>query len=479
MKKLYIYILFSLLTAGLNAQGFGSVGVLDPISAGMASTYTANLSGVYAVGKNPANIILPRDENFEIATVFPFPNVGVFAGTDFITIDELNYFFGGVDNASGERVGRYLNAEDKDRLRALFDRGGIVSGTFTGSLFNIVINAGRNTGTFGFSINENVASYGDLPESVVNLVLDGNPIGYVYEFSGSKLNAVWMRDYTLSYARDFRDVFRGFRNFNIGISLRYIQGFALVKSDYIKSTIETGENGELITNGDFLGYAAFSDDFNIEYDFDSTFVDNGNSFSPFPSPSGSGFGFDLGVSARMSDKLTIGVALTGIGGITWNQNVAEFKSDAVLTFDDLTNEDEVDSLFDEILGDGKYITEITSKLPAVLRIGVAFDVHNYFRKGDFPGTLVAAIDYNQGLNYTAIGTTKPRISIGAEWRPAEVIPIRTGFSFGGRFGFAWSFGTGVDLGLFEFNISAYNFRTLLMANSAEAVSFAIGSRWKF
>jgi hypothetical protein len=479
MMKLYIYIIFLFITASLNAQGFGSVGVLDPISAGMANTYTTSLTGVYAVGKNPANIILDRGENFEIATVFPFPNVGVFAGTDFISIDEINYFFGGIDNGNGERVARYLNAEDKERLRQLFDRGGVVSGAFTASLFNVVINTGRYSGTFGFSINENIASYADLPESVVDLALDGNPVGYSYEFNGSKINAVWMRDYTLSYARDFRDVFWGFRNFNIGISLRYIQGFALIKSDYIKSSIVTGEEGELITSGDFLGYSAFSKDFNIEYDFDSSFVDNGSSFSTFPSPSGNGFGMDIGLSARVSDKLSFGVALTGIGSIKWNHNVAEFKSDAVLTFDDLTNKDEVDSLFDEVIGDGKFINEITTELPAVLRLGVAFDVHKYFRKGNFPGTLVVAIDYNQGLNYTAIGTTKPRFSIGAEWRPAYVIPIRTGFSFGGRFGFAWSFGTGLDLGLFEFNISAYNFRTLLMANSAEAVSFALGSRWKF
>lgn len=476
MKKVILTILFFQVI--ILSQGYGSVGVSDAIAAGMGNTYTSNVTGIYAVGKNPANITLDRNINVEFAAILPFPNVGIYAGTDFINVNDINYFFGGVTNEQGKKVGRYLTENDKERLKKLFEQGGMTSGIISANLFNIIINGGRDAGTFGFSINDNAASFFDLPESIIDLALEGNPVGDVYNFGDSKMDAVWIRDYTFSYSRDFRDLIRGFRNFNVGFSLRIIQGFAMAKTDYVKTTLETGENSELIINGDYRAYAAFSDDFNIEYDFDSTKTDSENKFSVFPSSAGSGIGFDFGIATQVDDKWKLAASVTGIGHVKWNKNVAEYSSGEAIIIDDITDKDELDSLWDKVKGEGKYISEVKTDLPLVLRIGASLEVHKLFGKHTFPGTMTAAIDYNQGFNNTAMGTKKGRVSLGVEWRPAKVIPLRTGFSFGGRLGFAWSLGTGIDLGLFEFNIAAFNFESLVAANSAKKASLAIGSRWR-
>ncbi|MBU1100611.1 MAG: hypothetical protein KKA84_09425 [Bacteroidetes bacterium] len=474
-----IILMLGLISATIYSQGFGTSSISDPVSAGMGNTYTSNVSGTYAIGKNPANILLGRRGAIEIATVLPLPNMTVMAGTDFLSLNEFKYFFGGVTNEQGETVSRHLTEDDKTRLKNLFDGGGFFSGSASVSLLNVVFKISREVGAFGFSINENVGAFFDFPESIVDLALDGNTIGSVYDFSGSRLDMVWMRDYTLTYARDFRDVFRGFRNLYIGASMKFVQGFAMAHTDHISTLFETGSNSEIITRGNLLGYASFSKDLGVNYDFDTTNTNQANDFTPFPSPAGSGVGFDFGVTAKVNDKLTLAFALTGLGSIKWNNNVAEYSSDVALVFDDISDEATRDSLFDQVTGDGRYISSVETELPSAIRFGASLNVERFFEKGNFPGTLLVALDYNQGLNNTSMSSKKARVSIGAEWMPNEMFPIRTGFSFGGIYGFAWSFGLGLNLGLLEFNISAFNFTSLLQANDAEKITLSLGSRWRF
>ena len=66
IKKLNFYILFlSLFPVSLYAQGGGSSGVTDAVSAGLANSSTATSKGIYCIGKNPANLIYNQDEQIE------------------------------------------------------------------------------------------------------------------------------------------------------------------------------------------------------------------------------------------------------------------------------------------------------------------------------------------------------------------------------------------------------------------------------
>ncbi len=75
-------------------------------------------------------------------------------------------------------------------------------------------------------------------------------------------------------------------------------------------------------------------------------------------------------------------------------------------------------------------------------------------------------------------SVNPRISVGGEWKPMDWIPyIRTGFSFGGNFGFHWAFGLGFRADMLEFNIATTDLQTLIAPNSSKYISVSIGSSW--
>ena len=475
MKKNIIISISFIFAITLNAQSGGSVGVTDAISAGMANTYITTSTGVYSVGKNPANFMFSEDNHFEVSTILPLPNLGLYVGADFITFKEYNYYFGG-EEVNGQTEGRYLTDDDKTNLKNLFEKGGITTGGISVNYLSVMYKADKDIGAFGFSISGNFGASVDFPKGIVEIALEGNPVGSIYNFDGSYIRASYYRDYTFTYAREFTNLFDDtFKMFSAGISMKLIHGFAYIETERMNSSIETGPKSELITTGDILAHAAFSPDFGIKYSYDSTDVES--NASAFPTPAGTGFGVDLGFTAQLDDIWTFGLAITDMGSINFTERVIEYKSDKALILEDISDQAQRDSLVEVFRGEGNPISEISSALPTALRMGASARVDRLV--GEFPGTLVVALDYNQGLNTKIRNSTVPRFSLGAEWRPYESWPIRTGFSFGGRDGLAWSFGSGVDLGLVEMNISAFRFGNLFDASNASKFTVAFGSRWKF
>jgi hypothetical protein len=138
----------------------------------------------------------------------------------------------------------------------------------------------------------------------------------------------------------------------------------------------------------------------------------------------------------------------------------------------------MDSIRDNFLGKGEFYSEFTTSLPTVFRAGASFQLDKFFN-GNFPGTMLIAADYNQGFNDQPGNSTSPSFSLGAEWKPSDWIPIRTGLSFGGVTKFNWAFGFGLDAGVIEFDFATPDFHYLFMANQAKRITLAIGTLWKF
>ncbi|MCX6149420.1 MAG: DUF5723 family protein [Ignavibacteriales bacterium] len=480
MKKIFIIIaLFNFCVMDLYAQ-MGSVGTSDARSVGMGKTSTSTSRGVFSIGYNPANLLFDEDNHFEFATVIPFPNLNMRFGTNFITIKDYNYFFGGVKDESGKTVGRYLSESDKNNLKTIFSGGGFFVADFSTSIFTATLKINDEVGAFGFGINDIIAFKATFPGQLINLALEGNPIGSVYNFNDANAKGWWLRDYSLTYSRALPEIStKYFKKLSAGISFKYIQGFAYAGIDKIETSLSTGAHNEITAKGNVLAHSSFSDDFQVKYDFDSTGTKQDASVGPFPSPAGTGLGIDFGISAQLDDVWTFGLALTDIGSINWNKNVAMYSSNTVMILRDITNKEEVDSLKDVFTGKGKFVNEVSTPLPTALRIGASFQLDKYV-SGSFPGSLLLALDYNQGFNDQPRNSKNPRLSLGAEWKPMNWIPyIRTGFSFGGADGFGWAFGFGFNAGILEFNFASPDFHYLFMANQAKRISLAIGSRWKF
>ena len=109
------------------AQSFGSTGSVGARNIGLGGTNVTSARGVYAVGINPANLAISQDHMIEFSTVFPLPTINVSAGNDFITLDDYQYFFTGVEGENGEITGRYLDNSEKDKFLSLFDHGSMVN----------------------------------------------------------------------------------------------------------------------------------------------------------------------------------------------------------------------------------------------------------------------------------------------------------------------------------------------------------------
>ncbi len=463
----------------LYAQGGGSVGASDARSTAMGKTYTVTSRGVYAIGRNPANLMLSKDGHVQFATLLPIPNINLRAGTDFITINDFNYFFGGVEE-NGVKKGRYFDDDDKERLNNIFEGGGFFVTDAEAILLSATYKNSDDVGAFGFSISDRFAFKFNIPEKLVTLGLEGNPVGSVYNFDDADIKGWWLRDYSLTYARSLNEIKPdNFKNLYAGISFKLVHGFAYIGTEYVNSKLETAQGNVISATGNVLAYSAFSVAFAIKYGFDSTGSDKESSIGPFPTPAGKGFGIDLGFVAVLDDALSFGLALTDIGSINWTENAAKFSSNNAVVLSDITNAEQQDSLVNSITGEGEYINNFFSPLSTALRLGVAFQLDKSDLVSGSPGSLLITLDYNQGFNNQPRNSTVPRVSLGFEWKPVDWFATRTGFSFGGADAFGLAFGLGFDVGVLEMNFATSDLQYLLFLNSAKRVAVSFGSRWIF
>ena len=469
IKSLYIsFVILFCASLEVSAQ-YGSVGSFDSRSMGMAKTYTATSRGINAIGINPANLMYEEDGHFEFSTVLPLPTTSLRSGTDFLSIDDFNYYFGGVNGES-----RYLNDQDKEKLDNLFKNGGDVFMNASTRIFSASWKINDKIGAIGISMTDFAGSYLKIPHSLIEIPLYGNTIEQVYSFNDANVKSWWLRDYSLSYAREipcpkFLD------KLFAGISLKYVNGFYYVGTENVNTSVETNSQYQISGTANLVGHAAFSENFGVNYDFDST--NNYEShFSPFPSPAGKGIGMDFGLSASLSPVLNVSFAITDIGSIKWDQRAVQYSALGDIYIDDISNKDQIDSVGDKLKGKGEYINNFSTPLPTAIRFGISY----FMKESLIPGTLLVGMDYNQGLNDFPGNTTKARLSFGSEWKPMDWIPyIRTGLSFGGWAGFNWAVGLGIDAGIVDLNLATSDMNSLVAPNSAKHLSVSFGSRWKF
>ncbi len=465
MKKItYTAAALLLFATSIFAQ-LGTEGVFDARNYGMGRTANAISKGVFAVGINPANIISYPANKLEISTLLPFPSLNMKGGTSFITIDDINYYFGGVNGQA-----RYLSASDKQKLMDIFSGGGTFGANISVNLFMISFMPDPSIGAFAFTVNDVASVKLNIPQAIADLALNGNPAGKQFDFSDFDLKSWYLRSFALSFAkRIFSTEEFPSDIITAGVTVKYVQGFYYAGTDAVNSRFTTGTSGQIEGSSDFRGFSAFSSNFGVKYDFDP--VKREQNITPFPEPAGTGLGLDLGVNATLGNEWKLSLALTDLGKIKWDKNAAQFSATGTITIDDISNQAQRDSLKDKFVGKSKKIDSFETSLPTALRLGVA----KYFTS-----SLLVAADYNIGFNDMPGNSTKSRFSVGVEWKPMDWIPyIRSGVTFGGLYGFGWSAGLGFDINILEINLATSDFNSFVSPNKAKYLSFAIDTRWKF
>lgn len=471
MKTIKIFFAAALFlnTVNLFAQS-GTMGTSDARSSGMGKTFTASSFGLYALGHNPANLYKEYSKNVELILPVPIPNISLQVGTNFMTLDEYNYFFGSSSiDADGKKVGRYLTDADKDRLKKLFADGGTVSSNASLQWLGLSIKPSESFGTIAFSISDVISSSITFPKGIIDLGMDGNLPNQVYNFNDTQFKAWWLRKYSFSYARSL-NIFPFFKSLSVGVTFSSVQGYFYAGLDHVNTQLTTGDGNIITGKGDFLAHFAASQDFNVKYSFDEASKKSDFKYSPFPKSAGSGLGVDIGLNARVNDYVSVAFAVTDIGTVKWTEKVAEYSSNKAIYLDDLTSQSQRDSLVNALTGkdNGKYVKEISTELATALHLGVAVRLSK----------VLLAADYNQGFNEQPGNTKKSRFSFGADWS-LGVLALRTGLSFGGLDKFNWGAGFGLDFGILEMNFATPDLQYAFSPNTAKRVTVAIDSRWKF
>lgn len=467
MKRIYyILILMTALVTTESKAQYGPYGSTDAKSMGMANTYTASATGAFAIGKNPAMICHPTDEDSTIHLLMP--NIAMQFYTNSISFDEINNYFGSASK-------RYLTEADKNKLWNYFGNNGKFYFDATGSLFSIVWTPSRYLGSFALSVDDFFSGYIFLPQDMIDLSLKGNEIGRTYSFDDFELQTAWLRSISLSYSRD---IFRSngtIKNISSGVTAKLIQGYAHVESMGIESQFYTGEKHGLTGSIDALYRSAFSDDFGVSYDFDST--NKKRDLGYFSSPAGYGFGFDLGFAAETNYGLTIGFAIADIGTVRWTENAAKHRIYGDAFVDDITDNDKLDSLIDLFDSKSSAVDHYETKLPMTIRIGAALEISRIFKS--IPGYMLLTAGFNQGLVDEPLTTLTPRVSIGGLWKPISFLPyVSTGFTYDQTGAVRWSGGIGYEVGFFHIGMATYDLTSLISgAKESPHLSFAMQLSW--
>lgn len=459
----------------LSAQNGGSLSFPDARSVAMGSQYAVTSAGVYSVSGNPANLALSNNK-IEISSVIPIPNFSGSTGSDFLSVADFNYYFGGVSGENGSIVGRFLDTEDKDNLIRSLSNGNEIRSSGMINLIGVTFNPGAEIGSFGFSVNDVFGQKTGVPTEIAELALYGNEVGKAYTFDGFILSSSYLREYDLSYARDFSSLLsKVFSKFTAGVTLKYIQGYAYSEVEIAETRIFTNEDHSISVKNNMKLNIAASPDLGIEWDF----IDNqrNSDVGMFPTPAGNGWGVNLGFAAELNDIWTFGLSLTDIGLVIWNRETIAYGANGDILITDITDSELLDTLTSIVEPSGSYSDGFTSGLPTTLRMGATLRLDK-FVKGSFPGEMTIAFGYNQGFNNYANNSTFPLISFGFEWKIIEVIPIRSGLAVGGVDGLAWSFGFGIDARIVEFNLATSNMSTAFIGNDSKLVHVVFGSKWK-
>ena len=483
-NAIIMMIVFALGVATINTSYAGN----DRVSGrtiGMARTFVASSRGLDAIGLNPANLALPDRGN---TVTFQFAPFGLRAGSDFINYGIYQDFFTGEDSivaATGQpyhdsitgqtkRIPKKLSESDKDQILGLFP-GGIAHTQFNFDITEFGLSYQSATiGGIGLSVSDRIGINLDIPEGYMKFLLEGfDEFGSLYTFDNTSVTASWLREFNLSYARVLPIELKWVKNISVGIGIKYIQGFGYLGTDHYFGNINNNIGvdsvgipfGSLTGNFDFLQYQSY----------DTSKISGSNLVDHLTKPAGTGIGFDFGVSAELFQALRVGISITDIGKVTWDKGNQAIIGTGKFEVTDYHGVDTVGNAFK-----GKTVdtTSFTSSLPTALHIGAALQVDKAAFISSFPGQLLVAMDVHFGFNNEPGNSKTPRFSLGAEYRPVNIIPIRTGISVGGRERFTWSFGFGINTPVWDMDLGTESIALLTNPNGFRSGSFTFGMRFR-
>ncbi|MCX6156311.1 MAG: DUF5723 family protein [Candidatus Kapabacteria bacterium] len=464
--RFYILLFSFALISNCFAQN-GTTGSLDARSLGMSETGSASTHGVLCIGKNPALLSKNRDSVKSMEVLLPSFSARFY--TNSLTMKNINDFFGKTDSA-----GHLLTEADKTNFLNAFKNDGKISINVVPIHFGIVYTPSDLIGSFGLAVIDNVSQNITIPQPLVDLALNGNEVNKTYNFTDFGFKFSYTRSYSLTYSRLLFDNFGPFQKFHIGVTAKYLQGYAYTDVSVQEAYLHTDDMHVLTGKIIAKSKGAFSRSFNVVYDFDTVNKGSGSNFSILPQPAGSGFGFDIGSAFSLGSMFSFGVSITDIGSITWDKYNAEYTTTGNFRIDDLLDKKQMDTLQHLLKSKGEFTGSFTSYSPTALHISASIHINK-----KIPGDLIAEVQYSQGFNNTSSNSINPRLSFGAEWLPGQYLPILLlGTNFDPSGTTRISGGIGFHSPLADVYLATGDIPSLLSGAQASSLSVGLSVVWK-
>jgi hypothetical protein len=475
----------------------GSVARADEFAArlvGMGRTGAGVVTGVDAIGLNPANLHRGGITAMEVA----LPGFGIYSavGTRTFSLNDYQFYFGGVGAAdsNGKKQGRRLTEADLTDLQSrMADLRGTVAATVR--LFAASY-ATPDLGALGFSVTRHLNAVSGVPSEVIDLLLHGNPIGTTYPIGVTNFEMSAYTKYGVTVSRDltrskaFREAMPTWvHHLNVGATLNYVQGHAFSGLDRSEShgTFQTLVDGSLVSTLNYKMHYSYASGL-----FRSPFsVDPSQLAMPIPGTAGSGFGADIGALFEItvfsplnapSLPLIVSLSVTDLGWVHWTENVGAREVDNWSdTIRSVSDSSKINAIKNGVAGKLVSYNAFNAMLPTTLHTGVSSHVESWWHK--IPGVLIMSLDWRQGLVNSAGTSVEPRLGLGFEWTPPTkwFCPIiRTAFSSGGYEGAGWALGLGFTaFHSLSIDIATTRAQFIFWPNTVTYVDFGADAKLRF
>ncbi|KAA3614100.1 MAG: hypothetical protein D8M58_18065 [Calditrichaeota bacterium] len=424
-----------ILSSAAFAQNFNATGLA------LGNNFLSYSKGVDAFSVNPANLgFNNRVELKFISPLFAISNSS-------ISINDYNRYF----TKEGNKGEWDLN--DKNSIIDFFADDGLdVNADVNMNIFSMAYN------NFGFGIDLLVSGGVTLkPTQTLKAALIELDLTPNYQFkepgfaTGSFYSAV---KYSFSYAHLLKAKIRKFDidNISVAAKLNYYSGIGVL--EVLDSDMHIKRFEEMADGTEEEG--AYQ---RVNFKTRRAYPNGGVS-------AGGGMGFDLAASAVYDDDWHFSVMLENIfASIDWDVNTAVIQfsaSDSILFDDDnVDRSTETDTTRD--------VGSFSTSLPVNLIFGAHYQLID---------ELDLTAQWKQGLSKDFGNVFTPQLGVGAEYRPIPWLPLRSGLTVGGRDGFLFALGGGLDFDVFEFNL-AYAMREALWPTYSNGAYFAFDFKFGF
>jgi hypothetical protein len=392
-------------------------------SLGMAGSNVAFTEANEYIGNNPAVLALKNEYNFELQLV----SAHVMLHNNSYSLNEYDKYFTTGDSLTRQDINTIFAKIPDKGWRGDFMVGARALSIYSRP-FSLTVGGGGN-------------GYLNFPKDPLKFPFYGNATGEVYKIDDLEGEA-WGGG-----SVDFGIAFpvtqwtpAEFDFFSAGITAKYIVGVQYVNIDHSQGTV--------ITTTDYLLADARVDSRRSE--------------------GGRGYGIDLGVFGIYEKNWHISFHLTNLlGNISWNRgnekNIFYYKSDSLFKLNEIgdLSEADMDTTFS--------ISTFKTALPRKATFAVGYR---------YSPSLVFTAAYKQGLNEAYGNSIVPQFSVGTEYLPIPVLPLRGGIAVGGKYGFALGLGMGIDLKHWQLNLGYlnHNFRWF---RGARSVDVALTTQLRF